>query len=322
MERTVHRFDVIVEAVNIHIGIHAFLIEREVSAGFPQFGAADVRSIEQIITVRRVLGAPERFDDVADERAARMPQNESGTDRFGDAEQIQFLAEFAMVALFGFFNALEILFQLLFRGESDTVNALEHRIGFLPAVIGAGNGNQFECADLRGAFHMRTAAEVNEIAAFVHGDDAVFGNIRETFQFIFLIREHFFRFVAGDFDAFKRIVRLDDFRHFFFDGGKFFDFQVFRKIEIIVEAVFRTGADIELGFRIKLFDRRRHHMRGAVADRFNWKLHSFVLSFQNNSIILLIYMLFCKVASRFEKIMVCIFNFPSFPAERSALFPG
>ena len=40
-------------------------------------------------------------------------------------EQIQLLAQFAMVALFGFFNALNVFFQLLFIGPSGAVNALQ-----------------------------------------------------------------------------------------------------------------------------------------------------------------------------------------------------
>ena len=150
---------------------------------------------------------------------------------------------------------------------------------------------------------MGTAAEIDEIAAFVHRNDAVVGDVGETFEFVFLIREHFFRFIAGDFDAFERIIRLDDFSHFRFDRGEFFDFEVFGEVEIVIESVLGARSDVEFRFGVELFDRRCHHVRCAVADRFNRKLHKYVLSskiFYHP----LIYTRIGEHASGFEKIPV------------------
>ena len=126
---------------------------------------------------------------------------------------------------------------------------------------------------------MRSAAEINEVAAAVHRDDSVFRNIGKSFQLILLVRQNFLCFLPADFDAFEGLVRLDQFLHFRLDGRQFFDLQVFRKIEVVVESVLRAGADIEFRFGVELFDRGRHHMGGAVADRFNRKLrHLSILS--------------------------------------------
>ena len=130
---------------------------------------------------------------------------------------------------------------------------------------------------------MRTAAEVKKIAAAVHRDDAVFRNVGETFQLVFLIRKQFFRFFACDFDPFKRVIRLDDLRHLLLDLREFLDIDMFRNIEIVIEAVIRTGADIEFRIGIKLFHGCRHHMGGAVPEGFNGKLH--FLSFLENKIL-------------------------------------
>lgn len=196
-----------------------------------------MRRIQQVIAVRHVLAAPESFDEVADERTARMPQDKAGTDGFGNAEQVKFFADFAVVALFGFFDFLEILSEFFLIGERGAVNTGQHRIGFLAPVIRTGNAGQFECADVAGVVHMGTAAEIDEIAELIKRDRFAFGDIREAFQLevLFLFRQEFDCFLASEFETGKRELFCGEPGHFFFDFHQILRCQLgCSEIEVVV----------------------------------------------------------------------------------------
>ena len=302
MERTVHRFHKVIDIVDFHRGIHAVLVEPEVSAGFPEICAPDMRRIQQVIAVRHVLAAPESFDEVADERTARMPQDKAGTDGFGNAEQVKFFADFAVVALFGFFDFLEILSEFFLIGERGAVNTGQHRIGFLAPVIRTGNAGQFECADVAGIVHMGTSAEIDEIAELIKRDRFAFGDIREAFQLevLFLFRQEFDCFLASEFETGKRELFCGEPGHFFFDFHQILRCQLgCSEIEVVVKSVFCARADIEFDIGIQFKNRRRHQVRRAVPYGFERKLSHFILFLlKNNEIRLLIYILSAKYQAR------------------------
>ena len=72
-----------------------------------------MRRIDQRVAALQVLVAHPVFDDLADDAAFGMEENQAGAGQFLNAEQIQLLAQLAMVALLGFFQPFEILVQLL-----------------------------------------------------------------------------------------------------------------------------------------------------------------------------------------------------------------
>src|SRR5262245_20818535 len=82
-----------------------------------------------------------------------------------------------MVALLRFLKHCEVVIEFLFGLERGTINALELRIFFVALVVRAGNGGQFECADVSRAHHMRPGAEINEIAVAVERNSFVGRNV-------------------------------------------------------------------------------------------------------------------------------------------------
>jgi len=65
-----------------------------------------------------------------------MPEDKTGTDLIHGAVQIQFASQFAVVALFGFFNQFQVILQLLGCFPGGAVNALQHRAAFVAAPVG------------------------------------------------------------------------------------------------------------------------------------------------------------------------------------------
>jgi hypothetical protein len=104
MEWTIHRFDHIILPIYIHRRIHAFAVEIPMPAGFPDIEVSNMRGIEQIVTILEMFVFPKIFDDLANQGSLGMPENQSRTSLFMETEQVQLLAYFAVVTLFGFFQ--------------------------------------------------------------------------------------------------------------------------------------------------------------------------------------------------------------------------
>src|SRR5258708_5550790 len=92
-----------------------------------------------------------------------------------NAEEFELGAELAVIAALGFFEAMEVFVQLLLGEEAGGVNALEPRISFLAFPVRSSNAHQLESLDALGGRNMRTAAEVDELAGRVEGDDGLYG---------------------------------------------------------------------------------------------------------------------------------------------------
>jgi hypothetical protein len=81
-----------------------------------------------------------------------------------DVEQVQFTAQLAVVALFGFFQHRQVLLQLVLGGPGRAIDALQHLVAVIAAPVGAGHLHQLEEFELAGAGHVRAAAQVFKLA--------------------------------------------------------------------------------------------------------------------------------------------------------------
>ena len=126
---------------------------------------------------------------------------------------------------------------------------------------------------------MRSPAEVDEIAAAVEADRLALRNVRQTLELILLpgFAKHLLRLRARQFKPLERELSTDHLLHQLFDRLEVLIDQPVLHVEIIVEAVFGRRADVELRFRIKLLDRGRHDVCGAVADRLQRKITHFFI---------------------------------------------
>ncbi len=138
--RAVHGLELILGVVQLHGLEHVVAIKIGVPGNLPQIAPHHVRRVDQRVAARQVLIAHPIFDDLADAPALGMPENQAGAGEFLDAEQVQLLAELAMIALLGFFQALQVGVLIFLAEERRAIDALQARIVLVALPIGAGDG--------------------------------------------------------------------------------------------------------------------------------------------------------------------------------------
>ncbi len=94
-----------------------------------------------------------------------MKENQSRTGEFLNAEEIELLAELAMVALLRFLDLGQVLVEFLLREPGCAVDALQLLVLLVALPVGAGDRKQLERLDFRSVGEMRAAAEVDEVRA-------------------------------------------------------------------------------------------------------------------------------------------------------------
>src|SRR5579871_847357 len=90
---------------------------------------------------------------------------------FLHVEEIHLAPEFAVIALFGLFNALEIGVEFLFIAPGRAVNPLKLCVARIAAPVGSSNLRQPKgLTDLAGRDEMRAATEIVPVAVIVDRD--------------------------------------------------------------------------------------------------------------------------------------------------------
>jgi hypothetical protein len=228
-----------------------------------------VRGVDEQIAAAQALVAHPVFHDLADHGAFGMPEDEAGAGELLNAEEVELLADEAMVALGCFFKAREVGVHFFLREEGGAVDALELRIFFVAEPVGAGHLGDFDGFDAASRGHMRAAAEIDKAAVAIEadlgaglgelGDEVGLHEVAVTLEF----GEGLF---AGLVFADEGLVARDDFGHLLLDGGEVFGQEGLVAIEVVEEAGVGRGAVAQLGFRKKLEDRGGHDVGGGVAD--------------------------------------------------------
>jgi hypothetical protein len=105
-------------------------------------------------------------------------------------------------------------------GKTNAVHALEAIIFRISQPVGRRVSGRGKGLDLAGMRHVRTATQVNQIAATVHRrTTAVRYLVGENGQFERIVGKQLEAFFFGNDHAFKLLFRLDDLADFGFDGG-------------------------------------------------------------------------------------------------------
>src|SRR4029077_18703737 len=110
------------------------------------------------------------LDDFPHPAAVGMKEDQALSGELLDAEQIEFLAELAVVAFLGFFELMKIRVEFLLVEERRAVDTLQLGIVFIPLPICARDAKQFKrlYAGRRG--NVWTAAKIDEM-----GPQRIFG---------------------------------------------------------------------------------------------------------------------------------------------------
>ena len=114
------------------------------SGGLPQFTAQHDRRADFLISLACVNLAPVIDQRVLNNHAFREEERETGA-FFQKGKNAEFLAETAMVALLGFFDACQMLVKFALLGERRAVDTRKHLVLFIAAPISTGAGGEFDC---------------------------------------------------------------------------------------------------------------------------------------------------------------------------------
>ena len=167
---TVHRLHAIFRIVQLHRGEHVLRVVAFVAAESSTAAARYVRRVHQRVAALEVLVAHPVFHLLADDAALGMPEDQPRPGQFLDGEQVELLAQHAMVALLRLFQLVQVLVQVLLGEERRAVDALQLRILLVAQPVRAGDVQQLERLDPAGRRDMRPAAEVGELAGLVDRD--------------------------------------------------------------------------------------------------------------------------------------------------------
>src|SRR5262249_55776590 len=148
----------------------------------PMAGPLPKRAVEQErrlhfdIVARGDLAADVILQRPIERKALGMPEDLSHR-LFLDVEEMHLLAQPAVIALFGFFQAMEIGGEFLFVAPGRAVNALELRVFRIAAPIGTRDLGELEAlADLARRHQMRAAAEIMPGPMMIDPDFLTGGN--------------------------------------------------------------------------------------------------------------------------------------------------
>ena len=156
---------------------HVLLVFVPVARGLPQLAVHDLRGVHLDIPACALFAAHVILQFGVDGPAVGMPEDLPGG-LFLHMEQVHFAAQFAVVAFGGFFQHMQMGFELFLVGEGHAIDALQHRAVAVAAPIGAGHIHQFE--RIRGhlacVLQMRATAQILPVAVPIHAQRFVAGN--------------------------------------------------------------------------------------------------------------------------------------------------
>src|SRR5262245_6763958 len=91
-----------------------------------------------------------------------MPQDQAGAHLLVDREEVQLLAEPAVIAAQRFLDALEMGREVLLAGERRAVDALEHLVALVAQPVSARDVGEFERFHAGSRLEVWAAAEIEE----------------------------------------------------------------------------------------------------------------------------------------------------------------
>ena len=202
-----------------------------------------------------------------------QPERRAGRE-LGEHEQVELLAELAVVARAGLLEPLEVLVELVLGRERGAVDAGEHLAVGVAAPVGAGDAGELERLRAAGVGRVRAAAEVEEVAVRVEADrlDAlVLDQVLDQLDLVRLVLAQVAvdRLAGGDLRALERLVGLDVLAHLRLDLREvvLVDRDAVRELEVVVEAVGDRRADRDLRARVELEHGLGEHVRDVVAQQ-------------------------------------------------------
>ena len=191
-------------------------------------------------------------------------------DHRADGEQLELLAQNAMIALLGLFDHPQVGFELLLGEERRGVETLQLLARRVSLPVGASQRQQLERTDRAGGGHVRPAAEIEELTLAVEGERLVVrqaASMCSTLYDLLQVAADLQGLVARLLDSLERLIQLDDLLHLGFDGREILLRERLVAVEIVVEPVFDGGSERQLHALVQPHHRAGHDMgRGMPHD--------------------------------------------------------
>ena len=182
-----------------------------------------------------------------------------------EVEEIELGAEPSVVAPLRLLCARDDLVELRLVLRDDAVDALEHLVLLVAAVVASRDARELHDADLLRVLDMGAAAHLDIVAHRVGRDrDAVRDDVRKALKLVLLPGEELLRLVRRHFLPDERLVEGDEARNLGLDLREVLGRKTVGKVEVIVEALVRSRADVNLDVLKKVHYRACHQMGRAV----------------------------------------------------------
>src|SRR5690606_10852255 len=246
--RAVHRLDRVIAAFRLG-SKHVRRVMFPVSGTLPQHPIHHLRRANLAVASVTLELAHVLLKDLIDSPAVRMPEHHARRFFLG-MEQIQALADFAMIALFGFFDSRDIGSQLLLVRPRSTVDTLQLLVLGIAAPIGAGNAGQLESLEKTGIGHVRATAHVDIFFVIVQAHGFLIGHVFDQAQLVILasLAKYLNHFITRRHFLDDIVLSSDQLAHALLDGRHIF----WRKAALVGDVVIEAFID----------DRPDHHLRG------------------------------------------------------------
>ena len=254
---------------------HVRLVVVPVPAPLPEAARHDGGGVDLLVAVLDELRAHVVLQRHVDRPALRVPEDLAGV--LGvEVEEVELHAEAAVVALLRLLEAGDVGVELRLVLADDAVDALEHLVVLVAAVVAARHLHELDGADLRGVLHVRAAAHLEVVAHLVRADRLALGDVREALELVLLAGEARRHVGTRHLGAHERLVKRDEARDFLFKGGEVLRGEPMLKVEVVVEAVVRCRTDVRLRAGKEVADRTRGQVRGGMPPHFICNFHLFV----------------------------------------------
>ena len=237
-------------------------------AGLPQVDAHDVRRIHERIAALQILGTQPVFHLLADDSAFRMPEDQAGSRQLLDGKEIKLLTKHAVIALFRFFDRVQVLLEIFLRVEGSAVDALELRVLFVVQPVGARKIQQLKRLNSSRVGNVGTTAEVYELPIPVERNLVLTLSVlldEVDFHPVVLGLVLLDRLISWHVLANEFLVTLDDFLHPFFDFLEIVRRERRWAVEVVEEAGVGGWTMPKLGLREKFGDRSSEHVCRRVS---------------------------------------------------------
>src|SRR5690606_22691460 len=252
----IHRLDCIAAAID------GFRREHVLAEALPMAGCLPQRPVHQLGGIDLLVTRLElTFAHVVEKLLEQAPALRVPEDRarrlFLEMKQVHRPPQATVIPLFGLFELMEILLELLLVRPRRAVNALQHRVPSVTAPVCARHAKQAErLSEATGRRKMWSPAKVDKLALPIQRDRFVRRDVLDDLRLVFLslVAKESNRFIAVTDFTHDRLIAVHDAFQPLFDDREVLGREWLVSCEVVIEPVLDRGTDGHLCLGPQLLD--------------------------------------------------------------------